>query len=65
MDGKRGKLGRTLCRTCEPNRLEEELWATAYEQVWPLIKKVLQYHQPAAEDESVVELECRRIARRA
>jgi hypothetical protein len=65
MDGKRGKLRRTLCRTSEPNRLEEELWATAYEQVWPLIKKVLQYHELATEDESVVELESCRIARRA
>jgi hypothetical protein len=30
---------RTLRRDFECNRLEEQLWTTAYEQIWPVIRK--------------------------
>jgi hypothetical protein len=67
MDGKRGKLRRSLCRACEPNRLEEEIWAKTYEQLWPLIKKALgSSHENAVEQDSVTSRgENRPIARRA
>jgi hypothetical protein len=32
---------RALQRGFECNRLEEQLWATAYEQIWPIIRKSL------------------------
>jgi hypothetical protein len=35
MEGKRGTKVRRLKRCCQCSRLEDELWAMAYEQAWP------------------------------
>jgi hypothetical protein len=54
----RGKAPeRSLQRQFECSRLEEQLWATAYEQVWPVIRKSIkrsagpgrQAEQPSSE----------------
>ena len=47
MDGGRSGARRRLRRACEPNRLEEQVWTAAYEQIWPLVRKVLSNHKPA------------------
>ena len=52
MDGKRNSKDRSVRRTCEMNRLEDELWALAYEQVWPLFRKVLNQNRSSARNES-------------
>lgn len=41
MEGKRNSEGRRISRCHEANRLEEQLWALAYEQVWPLIRRAV------------------------
>ncbi len=41
MEGKIVYRRRTLARRFESNRLEEQVWALAYEQVWPLLRKAL------------------------
>jgi hypothetical protein len=41
MEGNRKAPVRALQRAFECNRLEEQLWATAYEQVWPLLHRSL------------------------
>lgn len=35
------KARRSLRRQFECNRLEEELWAAAFEHVWPLVRRSL------------------------
>ena len=38
----RGKSGqRIVLRYCRPSRMEDELWAMAYERIWPLARRVL------------------------
>jgi hypothetical protein len=41
MEVKRSCKDRAISRSFEPNRMEEELWALAYEQVWPVIRRVV------------------------
>ena len=41
MEDRRESQERTLCRCYQCHRLEEQLWALAYEQVWPVIRKAL------------------------
>jgi hypothetical protein len=66
MDGKRGGVRRRLRRASEPNRLEDQVWALAYEQIWPLVRKVLRNHKPAVLDEPAQRLaETAGTARRA
>ena len=66
MDGKRKCVRRRLRRACEPNRLEEQVWTLAYEQIWPLVRKVLRNHKPAVLNEPAQQLaESAGIARRA
>lgn len=66
MEGKRSGGRRKLRRVSEPNRLEDQVWALAYEQIWPLVRKVLRNHKPAALDEPVQGLaEATGVARRA
>jgi hypothetical protein len=36
-DNRKGQ--RTLQRLFESNRLEEQLWAMAYEELWPVIRR--------------------------
>ncbi len=41
MEDKHKSGERKLQRCYQCNRFEEELWALAYEEVWPLIRKAL------------------------
>lgn len=41
MEDKRKAAARSLRRCFECNRLAEELWATAFEYVWPLLRRSL------------------------
>jgi hypothetical protein len=41
MEGRRASRQRALTRCYHGNRLEDQLWATAYEQVWPVIRRAL------------------------
>ena len=66
MDGKLGGVRRRLRRASEPSRLEDQVWTLAYEQIWPLVRKVLKNHKPAALDEPAPRLaDSAGIARRA
>jgi hypothetical protein len=66
MDGKRRGVRRSLRRACEPNRLEEQVWTLAYEQIWPLVRKVLRNDKPVVLEEPAQRLaETAGIARRA
>jgi len=46
MEDNRKSDERRLRRCYQCNRLEEELWAMAYGEVWPLIRKTLTVQQP-------------------
>jgi hypothetical protein len=39
MEGKAESTDRRLKRCYQCNRLEDQLWATAYEHVWPLVRR--------------------------
>jgi hypothetical protein len=54
MDGSQCVKGRRISRSCEKSRLEEEVWALAYEQVWPLLRRALK--QSEAEPKADAEL---------
>ena len=41
---------RRLSRRSEPNRLEDEVWALAYEEIWPLFGKVVRKRNPPQDD---------------
>ena len=41
MEDNRKEPVRTLQRLFECNRLEEQLWAIAYEQLWPVVRRSL------------------------
>jgi hypothetical protein len=41
MDEKAVAGGRGIIRKFEVNRLEEEVWALAYEEIWPVARRVL------------------------
>jgi len=41
MDGKQSSKTRRVRRSGEANRLEDEVLAAAYEQIWPVLLKVL------------------------
>jgi hypothetical protein len=45
MEDNRKSDERRLRRCYQCNRLEEELWAMAYGEVWPLIRKALTVQQ--------------------
>ncbi len=41
MEGQGKSSGRPLKRCYQRNRLEDQLWVTAYEYVWPLVRRSL------------------------
>lgn len=41
MEDRRESPVRPVCRCYQCHRLEEQLWALAYEQVWPVIRRAL------------------------
>lgn len=40
MEGNRKKRDLPVRRRFEGNRLEEEIWAVAYEEVWPVVRRI-------------------------
>jgi hypothetical protein len=42
-DGKAKQRKLTRCYQC--SRLEEEIWTTAFEQIWPVIRRALAQHR--------------------
>lgn len=47
MEGKWKRSGRAMRRDYECNRLEEQVWTRAFEEIWPLIRRNW-HRQPAA-----------------
>ena len=52
MDGCRALRSRRIERRVEAARFEEELWALAYEQVWPRFREVVNHLQPSSQNKS-------------
>jgi hypothetical protein len=46
MEGSRGRDGRQIRRCHEATRLEEELWALAYDQISPSVPRAVKRLQP-------------------
>jgi hypothetical protein len=51
MEGGQKGMRRNLKRFYEGNRLEEEIWALAYERVWPLIRRSPYKRRPNSQTE--------------
>ena len=51
MDEKTVAGVRRIIRKFEANRLEEEAWALAYEEIWPVARRVLSGGQEQLPDE--------------
>jgi hypothetical protein len=64
MEDNRKAAVRQLRRSFECDRLEEELWAMAYGQIWPAVRRSLQ-SQPERTQRPEVASGKTRIARRA
>lgn len=58
MEGKRYSSERRVTRCYQANRIEDELWAMAYEQIWPLLRRRLNHDRaaPTGSEQSVREL---------
>lgn len=66
MDGKGNSKERTLERRYEVDRLEEQVWSLAYEQVCPVIRRALARRRSASKEVSqVAAREMAAVARRA
>lgn len=52
MEGKRNSSLHNVTRRYEPHRLEEQVWAMAYEQIWPVLRRGL---KPSRTAESPLE----------
>jgi hypothetical protein len=46
MEGNQKKRDLPVRRGFEGNRLEEEIWAVAYEEVWPVVRRAWGQNQP-------------------
>ena len=46
MEGSRGRDGRQILRCHETNRLEDELWALAYDHISPSVSRPVERVQP-------------------
>jgi len=66
MEGKRASGQRTLTRCYRGSRLEDQLWTTAYEQIWPMVRRAL-VRRSADEARSLADRAdtATRVARRA
>ena len=51
MDGVRNSKERSVKRRHETNRLEDQVWALAFEQLWPLFRKVLNENRTAPQND--------------
>jgi hypothetical protein len=65
MEGTRRRLERPLKRSFQLNRLEEQLWIMAYEQVWPVIHRSLKRLSQQNQQEREGSRTASTIARRA
>lgn len=52
MDGSRKSKDRSVSRRYEANRLADEVLAVAYDQVWPLFRKVVDQNSSSPQNES-------------
>jgi hypothetical protein len=52
MDGKKRLLGRRIERRFEGSRLEDQVWALAYEEIWPVLRKIVNHLRPAPQNKS-------------
>lgn len=66
MEGRCRSKDRGLKRCYQCNRLEDQLWATAYEQIWPLVRCIVR-QRPAEQKQYVGDVATvgGRITRRA
>lgn len=46
MDGKPESGGRSVTRRFEGSRIEDEIWAVAFGQIWPLLREAMQRVPP-------------------
>lgn len=46
MDGERKQLVRRIARRFEQDRLEDQVWALAYELIWPVVRKIVKQLGP-------------------
>jgi hypothetical protein len=53
MEGRRDLSLRRLSHRYEPHRLEEQVWALAYEQIWPSLRRAVNSPRSASQVESV------------
>ena len=51
MDAKAATGERRVLREFEVNRLEEEVWALAYEEIWPVARRALKTRREELPDE--------------
>ncbi len=65
MEGERGTGERKLMQCYQCNRLEDQLWAMAYEQIWPVVRRRLAQGDPTKPDQFVEKDYANRKARRA
>jgi hypothetical protein len=65
MDGKRNSSLQSVTRKYEPHRLEEQVWAMAYEQIWPVLRRGLKRSRTAESASEPRSLETFATARRA
>lgn len=65
MDGKRNSSLQSVTRKYEPHRLEEQVWAMAYEQIWPVLRRGLKPSKTAEGASEPRSLETFATARRA
>jgi hypothetical protein len=66
MDRRKKFQKRVVCRRYEVSRLEDQLWALAYEQVWQLIRKAVNEGRPTTSaGSSMLSVGSAPIARRA
>lgn len=62
MEGKRNLARRKVSRRYEASRLEDQVWALAYEQVWPWLHRIpkesgaTSSQKPAVASQAAVEL---------
>ncbi len=65
MEGRQRTGERELKHCYQCSRLEDELWAMAYEQVWPLVRRELAPGDRAKSDQLAEMDYANRLARRA
>jgi hypothetical protein len=52
MDGKKRLLKRRIERRFSGCRLEDQVWALAYEQIWPLLRRIVNHLKSVPQNKS-------------